>query len=246
MLPTISLGPLVLPTAGLVYLAGIWLALSLVERAGARLRLDVAATYGVAAAGLLGGVVGARLLFVVLHWSAYEQNLLGILWPPTSGFDLFGGLVIGAAAAFFYGRYRNLPPAATLDALLPGLMGALISVSLADFLAGPGYGTETTVFWGINQFGIRRHPVQLYEIFFALSALATWWMVTRRQVENGRPFLMATAVYSAGRLFVDAFRANAWITTGGWHSLQIVALGVLLVALFLLGRQGEEETVEAV
>ena len=58
---------------------------------------------------------------------------------------------------------RQLPPAGTLDALAPGLVVGLMVVSLADFLAGPGYGSETTLFWAIDLFGVRRHPVQLYE-----------------------------------------------------------------------------------
>ena len=237
MLPAINLGSLVLPTAGLVYILGAWIVLSVIERAAKSLSLDAEATYSLSTIALAAGFIGARLTFVFLHWSAYQDNLAGIVWPLTSGFDIWGGLFFGLAAAFFYGRARQLPPLRTLDALTPGLLSALLIISLADFLAGPGYGVETDLFFGIVLFGIRRHPVQLYEILIGIVALLAWWRTFPRSTFDGRLFLTGTAVYSAGRLFVDAFRANAWLTNSGYHVLQILSLLILLAALFLLGRQ---------
>ena len=236
MLPTIELGPLVIPTGGLVYILGAWLVLSVVERSARRLALDVPATYGTVVMGLAGGFVGARLVFVALHWEAYAQSPLAILWPLNSGFALWGGLLIGGAAAFFYARARQLPPAGTLDALAPVLVVGLMVVSLADFLAGPGYGSETTLFWAIDLFGVRRHPVQLYELLVGGLALVSWWYALRAAWHPGRAFLLTVAVYSAGRLFVEAYRANAWLTGDGYHVVQLLCLALLLGSLFLLAR----------
>lgn len=237
MLPTISLGPLVLPTAGLVYIIGAWFILSVIERAAKALNLDVEATYNLSTIALVAGFIGARLTFVALHWSAYQDNLAGIVWPLTSGFDIWGGLFFGIAAAFFYGRFRQLPPFATLDAIIPGLLTAFIVISMADFFGGPGYGEETGVFWGISLFGIRRHPVQLYEILVGGLALFAWWRVLPNRTFNGQLFLIGTAVYSAGRLLTDAYRANAWLTDSGYHILQFFSLFTLLASLTILARK---------
>ncbi|MFZ0545013.1 MAG: prolipoprotein diacylglyceryl transferase family protein [Candidatus Promineifilaceae bacterium] len=237
MFPTLSLGPVVLPTAGIVYILGVWLLLSVIEKAAKALNLNVEATYNLATLTLVVGLIGARVIFVALHWSAYQENLIGIVWPLTSGFDIWGGLIFGLAAAFFYGRYRQLPPFATLDALLPGLLIAFIIISLADFLGGPGYGKETSLFWGIDLFGIRRHPVQIYEIVVGVLALTAWWRTLPHRTFDGQLFLIGTAVYSAGRLLVDAFRANAWLTNSGYHVLQILSLFILLASLLILARK---------
>lgn len=243
MLPTINIGLAVIPTATLVYILGIWLALIGVERAAARLQLHVPWTYNVAALALASGFVAARIAFVAMYWSAYRQNLLGILWPLTSGFNLWAGLLVAISAAFFYGRARRLDAGETLDALAPGLLIGAFAISLADFLAGPGYGTETDLLWRITLFGIARHPVQLYEMLTALAALAVWgWYLARRQFA-GQLFLAATVVYGAGRLFFDEFRANAMVTGDGYHVVQIVALGAVLGAMLVLMRKsaaGEE------
>ena len=243
MLPYINIGPVGLPTAPLIYLLGLWLALYAVDRAARRLGRDPERHYAVASVTLLGGFIGARLVFVLLHWSSYDDNLLGILWPLTSGYNAAGGVLIGLAAAFFYGRWRDLAFWPTLDVLAPGLLLFLMAVSLAEFLGGAGYGSLTSLPWGINQFGVRRHAVQIYEIVAGVVALSAWWAATapRFRGVEGRPFLVAMAVYAAGRLFVDAFKETTPLVGGGFHLIQIAALATVLVALFLLSRLSPPE-----
>jgi phosphatidylglycerol---prolipoprotein diacylglyceryl transferase len=243
MLPNISIGPLTFPTAGLILLVGIWLALTFIERSARSLRLNAELIYSLSVVILASGFVGARLLFVVLRWSAFQNDLLGIIWPITSGYEIVGGLIAGVLTGFFYGRYRELPWLSTLDAVAPGIVVGLAAVSLADFLGGSGYGTVTSLPWAIDVFGIRRHPVQIYELLIAGLALAAWWRFRPRRTVNGKLSLVTAAVYSGGRLFFDAFRANAWLTTSGYRGSQIVSLAILLASVFLLGwlvREKEE------
>jgi phosphatidylglycerol---prolipoprotein diacylglyceryl transferase len=237
MFPAINLGPLVLPTAAFTFIIGIWASLTVAERSARRLGIDPDLMVSLVTYGLVAGFVGARLTFVILYWPAYQNNLLGIVWPLNSGFSPWGGLFFGGAAMFFYGRYKQLPADDYLDALAPVLVTALLFASLADFLGGPGFGTFTNAPWGIENFGIRRHPVQLYEIGVAIAALLAWWLMLDRRAFEGQLFLVTMAVYCFGRLFVDAFRANTWILSGGWHGLQILCLLGTLAAVFLLLRR---------
>ena len=193
-------------------------------------------TYFLAAIVLAASFIGARLVFVVLHWSAFQENLIGIVWPLTNGYHLWGGLFFGALAGILYGRAKQLPLGATLDALAPGLLVASIVVSLADFLGGPGYGVETSLPWGIDVFGIQRHPVQFYEILIALFGLLAWWWGFKHRRQEGQLFLLALVAFAAGRLFVDAFRANTPLSATGYHIVQIVALVIVLAGGYLLSR----------
>lgn len=240
MFPTLHIGGLVFPTAGLIIILGIWLSLTLVERSADRLSQNRELIYGVAAAAAFSGFVGARITFVIQYWSAFSSNFLSIIWPLNTGYNVWGGVIIGIVGAFFYARAKQLRPLPTLDALIPGLVFGLMVVSLADFLGGPGFGSLTAVPWGISQYGVRRHPVQLYELLIGVLALFTWWRVTQQaKVEVGRPFLFTIAVYSAGRLLVDAFRDNAPVIGDGYHLVQISSLFILLTALFFISRSME-------
>jgi len=241
MYPAINIGSLTLPTAAFIYLVGAWLSLGLVERAAKMMGLDAEKMYGTAVTGIIAGLVGARLLFVALYWSAFRENLMGIVWPINSGYNMWGGLIFGLAGAFFYGRATQLSLGDTLDALAPGLLLAFVAISLADFLAGPGFGVLTRVPWAITQFSMRRHPVQIYEILAGMGVLAVWWRVRPYRAFPGQLFLIAAILYSGGRLFLDTFRANAWVSAGGYHILQIISLVIMLTALYLLGRLQNNE-----
>ena len=236
MIPAINIGPLVLPTAPFVIIIGAWICLALAERTAKWLDLDPEAMSGLVTTGVIAGVIGARLTFVLLYWSAYQDNLLGIIWPINSGFSPLGGLLFGAAAMFFYGRHKQMALAPTLDGLAPIMVTGLIVISLADFLGGPGFGTNSDMPWSISQFDVRRHPVQLYEIGVGLLALLVWWIMRERRKFAGQLFLITTAVYCFGRLFIDTFRANTWISDGGWHLVQIVCLLITVTSLLLLAR----------
>jgi phosphatidylglycerol:prolipoprotein diacylglycerol transferase len=236
MFPTVEIGPMVLPTIGLVYLIGLWISLNIIERAAKSLAMHPELVYGLATSALAGGFVGARFVFVFQYWSAFSENPISMIWPLNTGFNGWGGLFFGLAAGFFYGRAKNLHFLSTADAVAPGLIAGFIFISLGDFLAGPGYGTLTNMPWGIAQFGVRRHPVQLYEIAVGLAALAIWYRTHPRSTFAGQLSLVTMTVYSAGRLFVEAFRDNAWLTPNGVHIVQIITFLAMLSGIFLLGR----------
>ena len=234
MLPTFSIGPLVFPTAPLLLIIGAWLGLWLLEWAAQRLGLNREVTYNLGVVGLLSGFVGARLAFVLLYWESYQGNWLGMIWPLHTGYLPLMGVIIGGLGLFFYGRFHQLPLLATLDALVAALIVALMAVSLADWLGWGGFGTVTAVPWAITQFGLQRHPVQLYELLGGLLALLIWWQWLGHRRFAGQLFLVTTAVYSASRLFVEAFRDDAILTSDGYRLIQLISLFVLLSCLYAL------------
>ncbi|MFQ5436821.1 MAG: hypothetical protein ACE5FD_18345, partial [Anaerolineae bacterium] len=65
MYPAINIGSFVLPTAAFVYLVGVWFSLGLVERTARLLKQDPEKMYGTAVSGVVAGLVGARLVFVM-------------------------------------------------------------------------------------------------------------------------------------------------------------------------------------
>lgn len=248
MYPSINIGPVVLPTAGVVVLLTVWLGLTAVEWAARRLQLAVPALPNLATVALLAGWLGARLTFVAWHWSAYENDLLAMIWPLTSGYSLVGGLLLALLALFFYGRAVRLSLASTLDALAPALLIGLMGYSLADWVAGPGYGALTAVPWGISQYGMRRHAVQLYELWGGLLALWAWWHWYGRRLYAGQLFLVSSSVYSAAYLFFNAFRDNVALTSQGYRWGQLLAYAGLLISLGLLayfsGKSAEKQPID--
>lgn len=243
MYPTLSLGPLTIPTAPLTIIIGLWLMMEVSERSARYHQQSRQHIYNLVFTGIIATFLGARLTFVALHWSAFQNNLWGIVWPLTNGYTGWAGLGLGLFALLLYARRHQLPLWPTLDTLAPGLLVGLMTISLADFLGGPGYGKTTNVLWGVEMFSLRRHPVQIYELLVGGVALWLWWRLTQTRQPVGMAFLGSAAAYSALRLFVDAYRDNTPLTSDGYHIVQLITFAIMLVCLFLISRlpQMEEE-----
>ena len=126
------------------------------------------------AGGLIGGIVGAKLLAILQHidmlWTG-EANWLGLL----IGGKTIVGALLGATFGVEVTKKIIKVPTSTGDAFAyPLIVGTAIG-RIGCFLTGLSdqtYGTATTLPWGVD-FGDRilRHPTQLYEVAFLLGLL---------------------------------------------------------------------------
>ena len=74
--------------------------------------------YEVSLAALLGGLVGARLYFVVQHWSTARHDLVGTLFSG-SGLVWYGGLLGGTVFVVAWARWRGMLGLGLLDLCAP-------------------------------------------------------------------------------------------------------------------------------
>jgi phosphatidylglycerol:prolipoprotein diacylglycerol transferase len=139
--------------------------------------------------------------------------------------------------ALIYGLRYRLPAGLTLDAAAPGLALAMAIERLGAFLGGINFGEPTTLPWGVFMWGQVRHPVQMYEMLALLAILAILLWQQARRPFDGYTFALFVALYAGSRLFLEAFRADAALMSGGLRSAQLVALGVLLVAVWTMYRR---------
>jgi prolipoprotein diacylglyceryltransferase len=241
MYPILDVGPLAVQLPGLLLLLGFWLGLSLAGRRAKAAGLSEDMIFSAGMIALLAGLVGARLGYVALRWSAYEGDRWGMLAPTSGALYAPTGLLAGLGAAAFYLSIRRPPLRVLLDALAPGLALTLVFVSLADLSSGAAYGEVCDLPWAIQLWGARRHPTQLYEMsaaLLALGALALAWPARNRPwFYDGFFFLLFLLVFGAARLFFDAFRADPWLLPGGLRAVQALGLGAVLSSLWLMSQQ---------
>ncbi|MEM7802253.1 MAG: prolipoprotein diacylglyceryl transferase family protein [Chloroflexota bacterium] len=228
MLPFISLGPLAIPSKPLIIIIGVYLSLSMLEMAAGRLKLNREAAHELGSSSVIAGFVGARLVFVLLNWSAFSRNLISIAWPLTFGYNLWAGLIIGILFYRLIAYRKSLNFIAYLDPLAAAASTFLITLSLADWLGGPGFGAPAEIL------GLRRHPVQAYEMVVGSVALGAWWWFQREQLPAGRLFGLTAAVISAGLLITIPFRGNPWLIGSGWHVGQLITLVTMITSLLYI------------
>lgn len=71
--------------------------------------------------GLIGGLAGARLLYVALHWEYFSGTPLEILRLDHGGLVFYGGLIGGTLTLVAACLIRGIPMGRLADLLIPGL-----------------------------------------------------------------------------------------------------------------------------
>ena len=234
MFPYLRLGPLLLQTPGLALLIGVWLGLSLAEKESVKLSLKPDQVYNLIFFGLVSGLIGARLAYAARFLNAYLESPLSLFSINPNTLSPGDGLVIGLVVAGVYGWRKGLPLRPALDALAPGLAAFMIALGVAHFLSGDAFGARTDLPWKIYLWNDYRHPTQVYEI---LLASGIFMLVRFRPLGNpgqGVNFLTVVALSAAARVFLEAFRGDSLIWSGGFRAAQIVGLVILAAALFMI------------
>jgi len=241
MFPFLRMGPFLIQTPGLALLAGLWVAMTLIEKEAFRLELNAAAILNMIFYGLIGGLIGARLIYAVQHLNIYLATPLSLFSLNTSTLNPVGGLITGVIIALLFGRRQKLSLRPTLNALAPGLAVMMISISVANFLNGNAYGSPAHLPWAIYLWGEFRHPTQIYEMAAALIVFIIWKTNSMESQGPGISFLKVAA-FSAGTLvFLDAFRGDSVVWPGGFRAAQVIGLIAIAIAIHLT-KQWRAET----
>jgi phosphatidylglycerol:prolipoprotein diacylglycerol transferase len=189
-----------------------------------------------AMAGVFGGLVGAKLLWVAEHLG--EEPFRDLLFSR-GGMSWFGGLVGGVGTALIVMRRQRLPIVATLAAATPALAIGHAIGRIGCFLVGDDYGKPSDLPWavafprGLPPTDVPVHPTQLYEMF-ALFIVA-WLLVRWRRhgvpdgVVLGRYLILAGSI----RFAIEFIRVNVRIL-GPFTLAHLVSLALVLCGSLIL------------
>src|SRR5882762_2850351 len=242
MIPFLHVGPLTLPTFGLMVAAGL-LAASYVLQADFRRRgihTDAVLIIGIAG---LAGIVGARLYHVLESPSEFFADP----WPlifSRFGFAWFGGFLGGFAALLILARREKIPILTFLDACSPAACVGYAIGRIGCLLSGDGdYGIPTTLPWGMSfPNGVvptteRVHPTPLYEFFIWMVLAYVLWRIGAPALQKKKPdglvfcgYLVFTGI---ARFLVEIVRINPRSFFGMSNAQAASVASVILgIALF--------------
>ena len=130
-------------TYGPMLVIGFLAAITLIRHLSKRYNTDPQHITNAALYSLIGGVVGARVFYVIHYFDSYRNNLLDIFKVWKGGLELLGGVIAAIAVILIYLIYHKLPIRRYLDILAIGLMLALVFGRIGCFLNGCCFGKPT-------------------------------------------------------------------------------------------------------
>ncbi len=213
-------------------------------------------------AALIGGILGAKIYYVLLNWELTSQDPFGMLFSR-SGLVWYGGLIGAALSVIFMSKLRKQPISLVADVCAPALALSYGIGRIGCFLVGDDYGRPTESWVGIafpnglppttagslrRNFGVSIpdsvpdfqvlavHPTQLYETALAFLILAVLWKLRMRDKAAGWLFGVWLVLAGAERFFVEIFRAKDDRFLGVFTLAQFISILLIGLGLYFMQR----------
>ncbi|MBI5207488.1 MAG: prolipoprotein diacylglyceryl transferase [Candidatus Firestonebacteria bacterium] len=215
----IELGPIYIYTYGLMvalgFLGAITLSVKLAKIEGISQDSILDLCFWI----LIFSIIGARIFYVILNFSFYQENPLEVIQVYKGGLVFYGGFISGIMTCVFYTKKYNLPIWKIGDILAPGIAFGEAIGRIGCFFNGCCYGKETTLPWGIkfppgslssflygNEHHI--HPTQIYAFLSNIIIFAFLFFFFKRKKFQGQIFWLYVILYAVGRFFVEIWRGD--------------------------------------
>ncbi|MGG0720473.1 prolipoprotein diacylglyceryl transferase [Robertmurraya massiliosenegalensis] len=232
MIPIFSLGPVTVYFFGLMIAIGASVGLFLFTREAKRRSLDHKKLLDGALYALIGGVIGARVVYILVYNpSYYFENPLKILHISEGGLSIHGGILGGLLVGYWFLKRHKLPIWETLDIVAPALIIAQgISRIGCDVFGGP---ISSELPWGVEKYGEYLHPAQAYE--FLLDYLLFGYLLLRlkKPSYSGQVFLHYLIGFLIIRGIVEFTRVNPMVI-GPFSVSHVMSLIGILIAIILI------------
>jgi phosphatidylglycerol:prolipoprotein diacylglycerol transferase len=244
MIPYLHLGPLQLPTFGLMVALALIAAAYVLQADFDRRGMNADAFTIITVAGLVG-ILGAKLYHLLESPAEFFANPLPLLLSRY-GFAWFGGFLGGFGALLVMGWWAKLPLWEFLDACSPAAAFGYAIGRIGCFLSGDGdYGKPTSLPWGMSfPNGVvptteRVHPAPLYELLIWGAIGLLLWRLGARSLKNsgraGEIFCYYLILTGTARFLVEIIRINPpWIL--GMSNAQVASVASVIAGCALLLR----------
>lgn len=205
--------------------------------------------------GVLLGIVGARLYYVLFSWDTYRDDLLLIFNIRQGGIAIYGGVIGAVLAAVLMCRWRKVRLLPLLDVVAGGLLLGQAVGRWGNFVNIEAFGSNTAAVWGMTSPSIQNylmahkndlaaigavvdpsmpvHPTFFYESVWCLLGFAFVAWFTKRRRFDGELWLIYIGWYGLGRFFIEGLRTDP-LLIGSIRVSQLVALLCVIASVLTL------------
>lgn len=259
MLPFIHVFGLSIPMYGICMFVGVAFGMTLVHILRKHLALSEDDFYSAIIWTILGGMIGAKLLYLIVEFRQIIENPGFLLNSITSGFVYYGGLIGAFLGFFFFSLRKKQTFLLYSDMFLPAIALGMVFGRIGCFLAGCCYGLITdsplgVVFPNLEgtvvPYGTKLLPTQLFESAFCLLLFVALFFIFKKQKRHGLSTSVFCIGYGCWRFFIEFFRGDVRgnvgvLSTSQFISIFIILAGVLLLVLYLKKMTPEIRTAES-
>ncbi|MBM6852698.1 prolipoprotein diacylglyceryl transferase [Mediterraneibacter glycyrrhizinilyticus] len=205
--------------------------------------------------GVIAGIVGARIYYVIFSWDMYKDNLLHIFNLREGGLAIYGGVIGAVAAVFILAKIKHLSPFQILDTVAMAILNGQMLGRWGNFFNREAFGEYTDSLFamrlpldavrsgdvtetmrehiqrieGVSY--IQVHPTFLYESLWCCVLLVILMLYRKHKKYEGELFLLYIFGYGLGRVWIEGLRTDQLLLPGiGLPVSQLLAGCVVIFA----------------
>ena len=204
--------------------------------------------------GIIFGIIGARIYYVVFSWDMYKDDPLSVFNLREGGLAIYGGVIAAIITVIIFGKVKKISAPLLFDAAGPGLILGQAIGRWGNFFNREAFGeyTDNLLAMRIPIDAVRKsdvtelmrehiqtidgvdfiqvHPTYLYESLWCLMILVIMLVFTKYKKFDGEVFLIFLVGYGLGRVWIEGLRTDQLL-------LPVVELPVsqLLAGLLIVG-----------
>ena len=204
--------------------------------------------------GVIMGIAGARIYYVVFSWDMYRDNLLDIFNLREGGLAIYGGVIGAVIAVFIMARVKRLSPFQIFDTVALAILNGQMLGRWGNFFNREAFGEYTdsllamrlpldavrsgdvteTMRRNIETIGgveyIQVHPTFLYESVWCAVLLIILVLYRKRKKYEGELFLLYVFGYALGRVWIEGLRTDQLLLPGIGLPVSQLLAGVIVVS----------------
>ena len=219
---------------GIAFLVGIYYA----SRRAPKYGVAPDAVVEVSVLCIFGAIIGSRLVFVLLNWGIYKDNLIHIFLVREGGLTFYGGIFGAILLAIPYINYKKYSLPALFDICTPAIALGYSIARIGCFLNGCCYGRVSS--YAEFPLGVHfpslegwRYPTQIYSIGYSLVILFILLKLEKRKIFRGELFLDYLWLYAIARYLIEYLREEPFSVFGIMTTAQFACLFIILFALIV-------------
>ena len=234
---------------GTANLLGFWIAAREAKRTGQNPEnyLDMGII------GVIAGIVGARLYYVIFSWDMYKDNLLDIFNLREGGLAIYGGVIAAVISVLVLAKVKHLSAPQIFDTIAMALLNGQMLGRWGNFFNREAFGGYTDSLFamrlpldavrssdvteqmrrhieridGVSY--IQVHPTFLYESLWCMVLLIILFAYRKHKKYEGELFLMYLFGYGLGRFWIEGLRTDQLLLPGVGIAVSQLLAGAIVV-----------------
>ena len=244
----ISIGSIKIYWYGIIIALAMLIGISLATKEAQKLGLEEDTMVDMALWAIPIGFIGARLYYVLFKWDYYIQNPSEIIAIWNGGIAIYGGLIAGGLAVYWFARRKKMTLTLLLDILAPSVLLAQSIGRWGNFINQEAHGGAVSrqfletlylpefIIEQMNINGTYYHPTFLYESLWSLLGFILLIILRNQKglLRRGEVALSYVIWYSFGRFFIEGMRTDSLWIGDIMRVSQMLSLVLFISAILLL------------